>query len=167
MCQLPLPTSGKMVLRYGDKSDSVHGIQLMISLYSLDVSWTGHYLCDFTLYASLAVSRKVVGPQEKPTSVLFMHVPAPEELSTEKVTDMARRIILWGCDGSPWYSPLPFPRRFLSAPPAVGCIHSTFGEVVVMRNACTATGTSQIFTWTSILPVYELSYCVCWKLGMP
>lgn len=57
----------------------------------------GHYLCDFTLYTSLAVSRKF--SQEKPRPVLFMHVPVVEELSTEKVTDMARRVTLWVCNG--------------------------------------------------------------------
>ncbi|RDX54986.1 peptidase C15, pyroglutamyl peptidase I-like protein [Lentinus brumalis] len=61
----------------------------------------GHYLCDFILYASLAISRQVVGPQEKPIPVLFMHVPLPREVSTEKATDMARRIILWVCGGLP------------------------------------------------------------------
>ncbi|RPD78601.1 peptidase C15, pyroglutamyl peptidase I-like protein [Lentinus tigrinus ALCF2SS1-7] len=53
----------------------------------------GHYLCDFTLCTSLAISRKV--SQEKPRPVLFMHVSVREE----KVTDMVQRIVPWVCNG--------------------------------------------------------------------
>lgn len=60
----------------------------------------GHYICDFIYFCSLAESKRTAKPYEKRrnTQVLFLHCPpVGKPLSTEEVTDVIKRIIVWIC----------------------------------------------------------------------
>ncbi|TFK54403.1 peptidase C15, pyroglutamyl peptidase I-like protein [Heliocybe sulcata] len=58
----------------------------------------GRYLCDFTYYCSLANNQKqhLSGAGGKRTKVLFFHCPPVDQpLSTEEVTEIVKKTIVW------------------------------------------------------------------------
>ena len=69
------------------------------SLSSQRVVWSrdaGHYLCDFTYYASLAEAKRCVIEQAKATPVLFLHCcPEGEPYEIEVITDAIQKIVVW------------------------------------------------------------------------
>lgn len=66
---------------------------------------SGHYLCDYMFYCSLAESKRVAGKQEKDkatppksTPILAMHCgPVDQPLSTPEVTEAIKKIVIWVC----------------------------------------------------------------------
>ncbi|TFY81202.1 hypothetical protein EWM64_g2809 [Hericium alpestre] len=59
---------------------------------------SGHYVCDFTYYCSLAEAKRTATKHDrgKHTKVLFMHCPPVEQpFSTEEVVEAVQKIILW------------------------------------------------------------------------
>ncbi|KAI0253981.1 hypothetical protein BJV78DRAFT_100154 [Lactifluus subvellereus] len=73
-----------------------------IELYSsMDA---GHCVNDYTYFCSLAESRRVSSRHDKGTQtrVLFMHCcPVGQPFSTEQVTEVIKKIILWVCRNDP------------------------------------------------------------------
>ncbi|KAG6330637.1 hypothetical protein ID866_8452 [Astraeus odoratus] len=62
---------------------------------------TGHYLCDFLYYCSLAECKRSSAKNDKSAStsrVLFLHCPPIDlSLSTEEVTDAIKTSVMWLC----------------------------------------------------------------------
>ncbi|GBE88174.1 hypothetical protein BKA93DRAFT_799116 [Sparassis latifolia] len=55
----------------------------------------GHYLCDFTYYCSLAESQRSASTCDKPSKVLFLHCPPVDELCSEDLAEILKKVVAW------------------------------------------------------------------------